>query len=213
MRSRRFVSELEAFVEKVRAPGRSNSLALKLLTLTGPGVPDLYQGSELWDLSVVDPDNRRPVDYDARAALLNEAASADLPGVWRAGDEKGLTKLAVVRRALKLRAHRPRSFGEGRSGAYKPLFARGAASEHLVGFSRGTNVVTVVTRWPLVLERAGGWGRTSVALPAGVWLDVLGGGHWRGTVPVGELLSGLPVALLQRVRAPRPDAVPADPRD
>ena len=104
MRSRRFVSELAEFVDKVRAPGRSNSLALKLLTLTGPGVPDLYQGSELWDLSVVDPDNRRPVDYEAREALLDEAASADLASVWRPGDERGLTKLAVVRRTLRLRA-------------------------------------------------------------------------------------------------------------
>jgi (1->4)-alpha-D-glucan 1-alpha-D-glucosylmutase len=213
LRSRRFISELEEFVDKVRAPGRSNSLALKLLTLTGPGVPDLYQGSELWDLSVVDPDNRRPVDYEAREALLDEAASADLASVWRAGDQRGLTKLAVVRRTLALRARRSRSFGDGRGGAYKPLFAKGGASEHLVGFSRGTNVVTIVTRWPLLLERGGGWGRTSLALPAGDWLDVLGGRHWHGTVQAGELLAGLPVALLERVRATYPDAVPAEPHD
>ena len=68
LRSRRFMAELEEFAARLRQPGQSNSLALKLLTLTAPGVPDLYQGSELWDLSLVDPDNRRPVDYEARAA-------------------------------------------------------------------------------------------------------------------------------------------------
>jgi (1->4)-alpha-D-glucan 1-alpha-D-glucosylmutase len=185
-------------------------------------VPDIYQGSELWDLSLVDPDNRRPVDYEAREALLDEAASADLAHVWAAGDEVGLTKLALVRRALSLRGRRPGSFGEGRSGGYKPLFAKGTASDHLVAFSRGTNVITLVTRRPLLLERAGGWGRTSLALPAGEWLDVLAGRRRQGTVPVGELLSGLPVALLERSRHKRPEAsersgraraVPVEPRD
>ena len=203
MRSRRFVGELEEFVGQIRGPGRANSLALKLLTLTAPGVPDIYQGSELWDLSLVDPDNRRPVDYEAREALLGEAASADLTRAWAGGDEVGLTKLALVRRALSLRARRPGSFGEGRNGAYKPLFANGTASDHLVAFSRGTNVVTLVTRRPLLLERGGGWGRTSLALPAGEWLDVLTGRRWHGTQPVRELLSGLPVALLERSRPER----------
>ncbi len=108
MRSRRFIAELEEFVEQIRGPGRSNSLALKLLTLTAPGVPDLYQGSELWDLSLVDPDNRRPVDYEAREALLGEAASADLTrALGCEATSDGLTKLALVHRALSLRARRP----------------------------------------------------------------------------------------------------------
>ena len=209
MRSRRFIAELEALVEIVRGPGRSNSLALKLLTLTAPGVPDLYQGSELWDLSLVDPDNRRPVDYDTREALLAEVGPAHLPGLWAAGDERGLTKLALVRRALGLRSRQPRCFGEGRSGAYKPRPATGVASDHVVAFSRGNNVVTVVTRWPLLLERAGGWGRTSLTLPAGQWSDVLSGAGWQGTVAVGDLLAGLPVALLERARPRRDRRQPA----
>ena len=183
MRSRRFISELEDFVEIVRRPGRSNSLALKLLTLTAPGVPDLYQGTELWDLALVDPDNRRPVDYETREALLGEVGAVDLPGVWATGDERGLTKLALVRRALSLRARHPSSFGEGRSGAYKPLPASGLASDHVVAFSRGRNVMTVVTRWPLLLERgevgaAPRWrcrpaNGTTYSRPA------VGGGKWR----------------------------------
>jgi (1->4)-alpha-D-glucan 1-alpha-D-glucosylmutase len=203
MRSRRFMPELEKFVEVVKRPGRSNSLALKLLTLTAPGVPDLYQGTELWDLSLVDPDNRRPVDYDTREALLAEIGPADLPSMWAAGDERGLTKLALVHRALELRARKPRSFGEGRGGAYKPLPAVGTEADHVVAFSRGSNVVTVVTRWPLLLERKGGWGRTSFTLPAGKWVDVLGGRSWQGTVAIGDLLGPLPVALLERARAGR----------
>jgi (1->4)-alpha-D-glucan 1-alpha-D-glucosylmutase len=216
MRSRRFMPELEEFVRKVKHPGRSNSLGLKLLTLTGPGVPDLYQGTELWDLSLVDPDNRRPVDYDAREALLAEIGAADLPSIWATGDERGLTKLGLVHRALELRARKPGSFGEGRGGAYKPLPALGTEADHVVAFSRGGNVVTVVTRWPLLLERSGGWGRTSLTLPAGEWVDVLSGRPWQGTVAVGKLLAALPVALLERVRARRDrhdDARPATGQD
>jgi (1->4)-alpha-D-glucan 1-alpha-D-glucosylmutase len=200
LRSRRFAAELGAFVDRARRHGHSNSLALKLLTLTAPGVPDLYQGSELWDLSLVDPDNRRPVDYETRAELLNKAGSVDLSRAWAEGDELGLTKLALVHRALNLRARKHASFGEGKKGAYKPLFATGTASDHVVAFSRGGNVVTLVTRWPLALEQAGGWGRTSFTLPGGQWADVLSGGRWQGSVHLNELFSGLPVALLEKVR-------------
>jgi (1->4)-alpha-D-glucan 1-alpha-D-glucosylmutase len=200
LRSRRFVAEMGAFVERTRHPGQSNSLALKLLTLTAPGVPDLYQGSELWDLSLVDPDNRRPVDYETRAELLNKASSVDLCRLWAEGDERGLIKLALVHRALNLRSRKHASFGEGRKGAHRPLFATGPASDHMVAFSRGGNVVTVVTRWPLALEQAGGWGRTSLTLPKGEWADVLSGRRWQGGVLLHELLAGLPVALLEKVR-------------
>ncbi len=108
LRSRRFIAELNAFVARLRQHGQSNSLALKLLTLTAPGVPDLYQGSELWDLSLVDPDNRRPVDYQTRAELLSKVGSVDLAQVWAEGDQYGLTKLALVHRVLSLRAREAR---------------------------------------------------------------------------------------------------------
>ncbi len=225
LRSRRFVAELEAFVERARRPGQSNSLALKLLTLTAPGVPDLYQGSELWDLSLVDPDNRRPVDFALRARLLDQVEGADLARVWREGEPAswaaearrrpgrqrgsglqagrpgrlqgglGFVKLAVVHRALRLRARRPGAF----AGSYKPLMASGPAADHAVAFCRGGEVVTVCTRWPLRLEAAGGWGTSTLRLPPGRWSDVLGGGTWGGRVKLGELLAGLPVALLERV--------------
>jgi (1->4)-alpha-D-glucan 1-alpha-D-glucosylmutase len=198
LRSRRFLAELSQLVDIVRRPGYSNSLAFKLLTLTAPGVPDIYQGSELWDFSLVDPDNRRPVDYDARRALLKEAEGADLCTAWANGDDRGLTKLAVVQRALALRARKQAAFGEGGPGAYTPLGARGPAAGHVVAFSRGKGVVVVVTRWPLTLERAGGWRSTSLTLPTGRWSDVLSGRTWEGEVALGQALKGLPVALLER---------------
>ena len=200
LRSRRFMAEVAELAERVRRPGRSNSLALKLLTMTAPGVPDLYQGSELWDLSLVDPDNRRPVDYEARAAMLKDVVAADLGQLWAEGDERGLVKLAVVHRALELRARKSSSFGQARRGAYEPLRFSGAAAEHGVAFSRGGDVVTAVTRWPLALDRAGGWRNTSLALPPGQWADVLSGRRHEGDVLVKEVMAALPVALLERVR-------------
>jgi len=194
LRSRRFVGELESFVERVRRPGQSNSLSLKLLTLSAPGVPDLYQGSEIWDLSLVDPDNRRPVDYALRSELLAQTAEADLAKEWSDGDEVGRVKLALVHRTLQLRARQAASF----EGSYVPLAASGPAAEHAVAFCRGGRVVTVCTRWPVRLEAEGGWRRSFLELPSGRWRDVLCGGTWRGRVKLVELLGGLPVALLER---------------
>jgi (1->4)-alpha-D-glucan 1-alpha-D-glucosylmutase len=192
-RTARLVEEL---VQAILRPGRAVALAQKLLTLTAPGVPDLYQGSELWDLSLVDPDNRRPVDYPLRRHLLAEGV--DARGAWSGEDRHGASKLAVVSAALRLRAERPEAFGPGPAGGYRPLRAEGDAAEHLVGFTRGGEVAVLATRWPLLLERAGGWRSTQVTLPAGEWDDRLGGGSWSGTVTLGALLDGLPVALLAR---------------
>lgn len=203
LHSKKFLGELETFVEQVRCPGRSNSLALKLLTVCAPGVPDLYQGSELWDLSLVDPDNRRPVDYGLRRRLLEETREVDLAKTWAGGDDVGVTKLGVVQRALAFRSRRPASFGGGGRGAYRPLEADGPAAEHVVGFTRGANVACVVARWPLSLSRAGGWKTTVLPLPKGRWRDVLCGGEWEGRAPLAGLLGRLPVALLERQVARR----------
>jgi (1->4)-alpha-D-glucan 1-alpha-D-glucosylmutase len=175
-------------------------LALKLLTLTAPGAPDLYQGSELWDLSLVDPDNRRPVDYDLRRELVKVAGEADLAALWAEGDEVGVVKLAMVHRALNLRARHRASFGDGKRGSYQPLAASGPAADHALAFDRGGSAITVVTRLPLSLERAGGWKGTALALPEGRWRDVLCGGTFEATVGLSKILSGLPVALLEKVK-------------
>ena len=187
-----FTADLERFVEPLVWPGRVNSLAVKLLTLTAPGVPDLYQGSELWDLSLVDPDNRRPVDYERRRTLLG-SLNGDLGAATLDQADSGLPKLLVVKRALEVRRRRPEAF----AGDYRPLLAAGAKASHLVAFCRGGGAVTVVPR--LVLGLGGDWGDTSLALPDGEWRDVLGGRAWRGDVPAGDLLGSFPVALLERV--------------
>ena len=171
--------------EHIAAPGHSNSLAQKLLQLTMPGVPDIYQGQELSELSLVDPDNRRPVDYESRSLLLDDLDSAP-------------AKLSVTARALQLRRERPRTF----AGGYTPIEVSGTAAAHAVAFMRGDDVVTVATRLPVGLQRAGGFGETSLALPPGSWHDVLTGEDVTSPL-MADVLRRLPVALLAR----RPERV------
>ena len=199
---RRFVSgclgdqelraSIAAFVESIARPGWLNALGQKLLTLTAPGVPDIYQGTELWDFSLVDPDNRRPVDFDGRARVLDRVGTVP----WEAGLAAGLPKLAVVCRALAVRRARPESFGDGSAGAYEPLTATGPGADHVVAFARGGHAVTVVPRFSVGLARAGGWAGTALRLPPGRWRDAFTGAHHDGAVALSELLAGFPVALL-----------------
>ena len=192
-------ADLETFLPRVVEAGRVNSLAMKLLCLTAPGVPDVYQGSELWDLSLVDPDNRRAVDFDLRSRLL-----AELDGLgphaaevaWRRRDE-GLPKLLVVSRALRLRAARPELFA---GGAYCELPVVGERAAHAVALCRGEAAAAIVPRLSVRLERAGGWGGTAVQLPAGAWVDHFTGREWPGgSLPLADLLAAFPVGLLERV--------------
>jgi (1->4)-alpha-D-glucan 1-alpha-D-glucosylmutase len=191
-------ADIEGFVDRLCRPGWTVALGQKLLTLTAPGVPDLYQGSECWDLSLVDPDNRRPVDYDLRRRLLEAAEGSTAADAWAAESGDGGTKLAVVHAALTLRAEHPAWYGAGPEGAYEPLSARGAAADHLVGFVRGGRAATVATRLPVGLEAAGGWGDTTLDLPDGRWVDRMTRQAWEGSFGVADLLARLPVALLER---------------
>jgi (1->4)-alpha-D-glucan 1-alpha-D-glucosylmutase len=181
--------DVAALVEQAAAdvagPGWSNSLAAKLLSLTVPGVPDVYQGSELWEQSLVDPDNRRPVDYEVRRSLLDETPVASRP---EGLEDRGAAKLHVIRTALRLRRGRPDLFS-----GYVPLGATGDAAGHVVAFDRG-GAITVVTRLPLGLSARGGWGDARLELPAGPWRDLLT--DRPATAELGALLDTLPVALL-----------------
>jgi (1->4)-alpha-D-glucan 1-alpha-D-glucosylmutase len=193
-----FRADLEDFVAPLIEPGRVNSLSQLLLKLTAPGVPDVYQGTELWDLSLVDPDNRRPVDYARRRALLEEIQSMSGTDVWARADE-GAPKLLVLARTLGFRARNPEWFDD--SASYRALDATGAKAGHVVAYARGDSAVTVVPR--LVLGVAEGWDDTSIELPPGEWREVLlrGGGaglRGGGSVRVGALLRDFPVALLAR---------------
>ncbi len=193
LNDRTFCRELESIVGRVNHPGRLNSLAQTLVKYTSPGVPDLYQGSELWDLSLVDPDNRRPVDYDLRRTRLREMASmtaSDVLARW----EDGLPKLWIIVHALHLRKQMPQSFGA--DAEYVPVEVTGTRRDSAIAFLRGENVATVVPRLPLSLAQ--GWGDTSVDLPTGVWRNRLTGEALTlaGKTHLAELLAGFPVALL-----------------
>jgi (1->4)-alpha-D-glucan 1-alpha-D-glucosylmutase len=195
LESQSFVTELENFVGHILQAGRINSLAQTLLKYTAPGVPDTYQGSELWDLSLVDPDNRRPVDYDLRREMLIRLQSkVEVEEIVR-GMDSGLPKLWVVHKALCLRREHPDWFGA--EAAYRPIVAEGSKSDHLVGFQRGDSVAALVPRWPLKL--AGNWAGTIVTLPPGQWRNLFT--HdltMGGQVRVQTLLKRFPVALLTR---------------
>ncbi|QWT22898.1 malto-oligosyltrehalose synthase [Subtercola sp. PAMC28395] len=178
---------LSGFLEQVRMPGWSNSLSLKLLQLTAPGSPDVYQGSELWETSLVDPDNRRAVDYGERRSILARLDAGDLPPI----DETGAAKLLVVSRALRLKRERPGLFT-----GYQPLVAEGAAAGHAISFDRG-GAITVATRLPVGLARGGGWGDTTLTTDYRATVDLITGRHFASAIiPLTELLSRYPVALL-----------------
>jgi (1->4)-alpha-D-glucan 1-alpha-D-glucosylmutase len=186
-----FVADLEAFVAPCLMPARITSLAQTLIKFTAPGVPDTYQGSELWDLSLVDPDNRRPVDFQLRRRLLAEAERASCAEAWARADE-GLPKLWLIRRALELRQQRPYPFGA--ESSYAPLNAAGPKAEHVIAFVRGGEALTIVPRWPVRL--GGDWAETSIALPEGDWRNLLDDSAYRGKVMLVDLLRKFPVALL-----------------
>ena len=180
---------IAGFVAKIAADARVNSLGAKLVQLTMPGVADVYQGCELTGLSLVDPDNRRPVDFTLRRRMLG-ALDGDSPA-----DGLDAEKLLVTSRALRLRRDHPDWF----AGSYTPVLADGTAAGHAVAFLRGGNAVTVATRLPAGLRRAGGWAGTAVTLPAGRWRDALTGATHTGTkLLLSALTSRLPVALLVR---------------
>jgi len=219
----RFVTDLERFVSRLVGPGRVNSLAEKLLKLTTPGIPDIYQGNELWDLSLVDPDNRRPVDFATRQSLLAELQNLSVEQVWQRRDE-GLPKLWVVQKTLQFRRSHPDLFGA--DSRYEPLLAQGSKASHVVTFARVYDHQTVLVVVPRLPIRLGGgkyrtplgnevWQDTSVALPKGwrdwAWREVLTGEERavtssakRGAAPalrLGEVLTRFPVALLEHANA------------
>jgi malto-oligosyltrehalose synthase len=189
--------QIGAFVAAIGPDAQANSLGAKLVQLTMPGVADVYQGCELAGYSLVDPDNRRPVDFGSRRRLLAEldgtGPAGSIPSA-PAGPGLDEAKLLVTSLALRLRRAHPDWF----RGSYQPLAGSGPAAGHALAFARGGRAVTVATRLPAGLRRAGGWRDTVLTLPAGGgWHDVLtGAAHTGPQVPVASLTGRLPVALL-----------------
>ena len=186
-----FTADLERFLarEDLVARGRRNSLVQTALLLTCPGVADIYQGTELWDLSLVDPDNRRPVDFEDRRQLLAGLASATAADAWAEADG-GAPKLFVIHHLLAHRRRRPDTYT---STTYEPLEVSGAHGHHVVAFTRGA--VALVGACRSAVE----WGDTAIDLPRGPWTDLLTDAAVpAGTQPVGPLFGSFPVAVLAR---------------
>ncbi|HKK02255.1 MAG TPA: malto-oligosyltrehalose synthase, partial [Desulfuromonadales bacterium] len=213
-----FLNEFLPFWQRIAEYGILNSLAQTLVKITAPGVPDFYQGSELWDLSLVDPDNRRPVDYATRRRALEEFAEAAdekcpqlLRTLW-ARRRDGRIKLFLIQRALQARHAVPDLFSEGE---YLPLDAEGPQSDHLFAFARRRGnawALVAVPRFPATLASAGKlpvgvsvWGETRLRLPSAA----VGGSRWRNAFTgaflpaeaqffAADLFVGFPAALLLR---------------
>jgi (1->4)-alpha-D-glucan 1-alpha-D-glucosylmutase len=174
--------EMSGLLTQLNDHAENDSQVQKLLSLTVPGIPDVYQGTELWDDSLVDPDNRRPVDYPLRRQTLADLSDA---------------KLRLVSAALHSRAERPAAY---LSGGYTPVLAEGSAARHLVAFLRGDDVLVAVRRWTVDLAETG-WQETSLPLPDGVWTDRLTGREFDGRAHADALFAELPAVLLERAHA------------
>ena len=187
---RELVAEVERFAAELRPHGDRNSLAQLLVKLTAPGVPDFYQGTELRDDSLVDPDNRRAVDLDVRRDKLRALADASPRAV--AGDLDAM-KLWTIRRVLGLRRKHPARF----TGGYRALDAAGPHAHRVFAFTRGDDVVTIVPRLGV---HADGWRDTNVDLPSGSWVCALSDQTFSGgACAVAQLWRVLPIALLTRI--------------
>ena len=210
---RAFIADLLPFAHQIARIGAVNGLAQTLLKLTVPGVPDSYQGTELWDLSLVDPDNRRPVDFELRDRWLADPRPApELLHDW----QSGRIKQQLIARTLALRKRQPALF---RDGDYLPLTPAGAHAERIVAFARRTDQALAIVIVPrliapllgdddLPLPPPAAWADTSIELPEG-WseaalVDELTGRRHAaaaGGLAITEVLAELPVALLARAPA------------
>jgi (1->4)-alpha-D-glucan 1-alpha-D-glucosylmutase len=203
-RNNPFLENFTEFLGKVAPFGVANSLVQTALKFTVPGVPDIYQGAELWDFSLVDPDNRRPVDYEARAALLNQRDPrkpvAKLLEAWHDGG----IKQRIVHDLLRLRSRFPKLFSDG---SYEPIEAVGPASDHVCAFIRRFEKWSLLVVVPahLRLASAEAWQQTWVPMASGKpgkWMNVFEGGEGlltNGGFCVGSFLSAIPLAALLSV--------------
>ncbi|HTB97870.1 MAG TPA: malto-oligosyltrehalose synthase [Terracidiphilus sp.] len=195
LNSQEFISELEGFVAQILLPGRVNSLAQTLIKCTAPGIPDTYQGSELWDLRLVDPDNRGPVDYEVRQALLQELQAGMSVDEIMEKMDSGMPKLWVLYKTMHLRRAHSEWFGG--KATYSPLLVEGSKQENLIAFCRGESVAVLAPRWNIRL--GAGFGSTTVELLAGQWTNVLTGEEMSGgKVRAQNVFRRFPVALLVR---------------
>jgi (1->4)-alpha-D-glucan 1-alpha-D-glucosylmutase len=209
-----FLAKFRSFQQWVAHYGIFNSLAQSLLKIAAPGVPDFYQGTELWDLSLVDPDNRRPVDFEKRRSFyqdIKQRAKTDILSLIAdliANSQDGRLKLFLIARALGARNKYLEVF---QRGAYIPLEVVGKYQEHIVAFARHYGKTTAIAIVPCFLTTLVEppafplgeeiWGDTRVEIPQGLeakWKDAISGREMpkRDTISIGQALQYFPVALL-----------------
>jgi (1->4)-alpha-D-glucan 1-alpha-D-glucosylmutase len=212
-----FLQEFRPFQRKIQHYGILNSLSQTLLKITAPGVPDFYQGTELWDLSLVDPDNRRPVDYEKRIHYLQEIkarAEKDLPGLLAdllKTPEDGRIKLFLIYQALQARRQQQELF---QRGSYQKLTVVGSLKPHIIAFARDlgeTRTIVIVPRLMTSLVKEGEyplgeqvWHETRILQAPGsssVWQNLITGQEIQGedTLWLKDILNQFPVALLTGV--------------
>jgi (1->4)-alpha-D-glucan 1-alpha-D-glucosylmutase len=200
-----FLAAFRPLAARLSRAGMLNGLARTVLKSTLPGVPDIYQGTEFWDFSLVDPDNRRPVDYRAREAALTEDEPVErLLESWA----DGRIKQRVLTRLLAERATSPALYADG---DYRPVEARGGHAVNVLAFARTAGDDELLVAVPRLVGALTGddrlplgevWGETRLRVPAGRWRDVLDGREIESRedgVPVRELFARLPVSVLRRV--------------
>lgn len=205
-RARAFQNDFNAFVNRQRDAAFINALSQQVMKLTSPGIPDIYQGTEIWDDSLVDPDNRRAVDFDVRRQLLTEDSTIDQLIEDRA---KGGIKLAVTRKLLGMRHKFPELFAEGE---YTQIRVHGPASEHVIAYSRthgNTEMIIIVPRLMYLLTEGidifanpNAWEGTSLQLPASIasdgWKDLIAAASIENPADLSRLFVKLPLAVLFR---------------
>ncbi len=209
--SAEFLQDLRSFVDELSPAGAVNGIAQNLLKLTAPGVPDLYQGTEFWDFTLVDPDNRRPVAYGERSDCIDDLPRSresweDLLGSWK----DGRIKQRLVQRLLHFRRAHPSLFGA--QGAYLPLDTRGKHADRIVAYARSHDGHTLLVVAPRLVHLLlpgdtpllpKGWSDTALVLPEGlrgIYHDVFTGDRLdasdEGTLPIARILSRLPASVL-----------------
>ncbi|MCU1387573.1 MAG: 1,4-alpha-D-glucan 1-alpha-D-glucosylmutase, partial [Ilumatobacteraceae bacterium] len=195
-----FVADLDQFVARCARPARLAAMSQLTLKAMGPGIPDFYQGSELWTNSLVDPDNRSPVDYAVRRALM--PGTIDRPAISLDEDTSGANKLWLTRRLLRIRAEHPAAF-TGPGATYAPLPFGGDGSDRALGFCRGGQITVVVPVRPLRVVRDG-WGSVTATLPPGEWRDALDPGNdtlFAAEARVAEITGSLGLAVLAKTES------------
>ncbi|MBD1804617.1 malto-oligosyltrehalose synthase [Microcoleus sp. FACHB-SPT15] len=209
--SNEFMKEFLPFQKWVAGYGIFNSLSQVLLKYTAPGVPDTYQGTELWDLSMVDPDNRRPVDYEQRMSFLKDIKERQQTDIGKLTDEllstkeDGRIKLFLTHKVLQARKENLDVF---QKGDYQPIEVSGKFKEHIVAFARSfgdTTAIAIAPRFFTSLVQPGDypigevWADTQLQLPQGrqsSWRDAITNQTISGTGAIAQILQHFPVALL-----------------